>query len=181
MSVAAKRSFSYACGGVCSFYCAYWQYRRRDGKIAYLDLLNDKLYSESTKCPLRFSENVEYKYQKVFASGILDLGNQIFVYPRQPPKSTAISARHSQVKGAFVYAPLEMNVNETQMQMLNDSESKSNSCLISNENANESEYHSNTIFINRGWITEDMIQGLLLQFIHFICIAICVLCILLQK
>lgn len=109
-----ERSRPYFCivFGIMSFGAAQWQQMRKDKKVEYLTMMEERLTSESIKCPTSLTKDEidnEYKFKKVLINGDMDTTNSIYISPRKPPYSAGIkniNTSNPKELGGYIYSPV---------------------------------------------------------------------------
>ena len=109
-----QRCKPYLCiiAGISSFGLAKWQQIRKDNKVAYLSLMQQRLSSQSIDCPTSLTDediNNDYKFKKVRVVGTRNDAHNIYISPRKPPYSANIkniNTNDPKQLGAYIYSPV---------------------------------------------------------------------------
>ena len=121
----SKVSYLFIVAGGIGAYGGYWQTKRRQQKIDYLDFMQKRITAEPVECPTSLTEAQlnERKMERVFVEGIPDFKNEVLVGPDKPPPSSGIHEIEYNW-GGYVFTPITLK-------------------------------SGHTVLMNRGWCTED--------------------------
>ena len=107
-----SRPYLFIALGLGSFATAKWQQTRKDKKVNYLTLMDDRLSADPTQCPTKLTMdqiNNEYKFKNVSIEGIIDSNQSIIISPRKPPYSAKIkniNINDPKQLGGYIYSPV---------------------------------------------------------------------------
>lgn len=98
--------------GIGSFGAAKWQQLRKEKKVEYLTMMEDRFSSQTIQCPTSLTTDeidTDYKFKRVSVNGNMDTNNNIYISPRKPPYSAGIkniNTNDPSQLGGYIYTPV---------------------------------------------------------------------------